>query len=28
MKVEISSTSNGSNIVATGYYECKYIGLA
>ena len=28
MKVEIASDSGGSNIVATGYYECKYIGLA
>jgi len=28
MKVEIASDSGGSNIVATGYYECKYVGLA
>jgi hypothetical protein len=28
IKVEISTTSNGSNIVATGYYECEYSGLA
>tara|TARA_B100001057_G_scaffold271412_1_gene271621 strand:+ start:13913 stop:14761 length:849 start_codon:yes stop_codon:yes gene_type:complete len=28
MKVEISSTSNGSNILATGYYECEWSGLA
>ena len=27
MKVEIASDSSGSNIVATGYYECKYLGL-
>ena len=28
VKVEISTTSNGSNIVATGYYECKWAGTA
>jgi len=28
MKVEISSTSNGSNIVATGYYQVYWIGTA
>lgn len=27
-KAEISTTSNGSNIVATGYYEMEYNGLA
>lgn len=28
MKVEIASDSGGSNIIATGYYECEYGGLA
>lgn len=28
MKVEISTTSNGSNIVATGYYQCQWEGTA
>lgn len=28
MKVEISTTSNGSNIVATGYYRCQWSGTA
>ena len=28
MKVEISSASNGSPILATGYYEVRYSGLA
>lgn len=28
MKVEIASDSAGSNIEATGYYECEYNGLA
>jgi hypothetical protein len=28
MKIEISTTSNGSNIVATGYYKCEWSGLA
>ena len=28
MKVEIASDSGGSNIEATGYYECRYSGLA
>lgn len=28
MKVEIASDSGGSNILATGYYECEYSGLA
>ena len=27
-KAEISSTSNGSNIVATGYYQVYWIGTA
>jgi hypothetical protein len=28
VKVEISTTSNGSNIVATGYYQCRWSGTA
>lgn len=28
MKVEIASDSGGSNILATGYYECEWNGLA
>lgn len=28
VKVEISTTSNGSNIVATGYYRCRWAGTA
>lgn len=28
MKVEIASDAAGSNILATGYYQCYYVGLA
>mgnify|MGYP001598097524 CR=1 FL=1 len=28
MKVQIASDSGGANILATGYYECEYSGLA